>query len=237
MEMTARMLRALQPFRFFPATANLPLFPVRIFEKYRVVAGAVIDAQLGAFHVFPTRFADDFGDLVDGGATLRPKSDAIAVWLVIGFFGETKEWDRLPGGLKLTPFLTALVDLETDRGQDLSVERWADFAIRKPIAFSKDLYAQINVIKVACLHFAVVDFRLRRRFSRRTINFNPDQVSSTAQTFTSTKPSGNATSRITSSVTSVATPEDFFGHETQRTPVSAINLRSRFNSFFERFAF
>ena len=44
----------------------------------------------------------------------------------------------------------------------------------------------------------------QRRFSRRIISFNPDHVSSTAQTFTSTKPSGNATSRITSSVTSVA---------------------------------
>src|SRR5438309_1590679 len=73
------------------------------------------------------------------------------------------------------------------------------------------------------------------RFSRRTINFNPDHVSSTAQTFTSTNPSGNATSRMVSSVISVATPEDFFGHEIQSIPVSAINLRSRFSSFSSTF--
>ncbi|HEY7170031.1 MAG TPA: hypothetical protein VH417_04235 [Vicinamibacterales bacterium] len=46
-------------------------------------------------------------------------------------------------------------------------------------------------------------------------SFNPDQVSSTAHTFTSTKPSGSAISRIRSSVTVVTTPEAFFGHDTQ----------------------
>ena len=38
---------------------------------------------------------------------------------------------------------------------------------------------------------------------RRMTSFSPDQVSSTAQTFTSTSPIGSATSRITSSVMSV----------------------------------
>src|SRR5437763_441180 len=73
------------------------------------------------------------------------------------------------------------------------------------------------------------------RFSRLIISFNPDQVSFTAQTFTSTNPSGNPTSRMVSSVMSVATPEDFFGHEIQSVPVSAINLRSRFSSFSRTF--
>src|SRR6266513_296063 len=49
----------------------------------------------------------------------------------------------------------------------------------------------------------------RFRFVRRTINFNPDHVSSIAHTLTSTNPSGSAAARTTSSVTSVAMPEDF----------------------------
>jgi hypothetical protein len=76
------------------------------------------------------------------------------------------------------------------------------------------------------LHFTV-----RFRFSRRTINFNPDQVSSIAHTFTSTNPSGNATARITSSVTSVGTPDDLFGQETQTAPASAIFSRRTGNRF------
>src|SRR5204863_5346290 len=74
-------------------------------------------------------------------------------------------------------------------------------------------------------------FTARFRFSRRTINFNPDQVSSIAHTFTSTNPSGNATARITSSVTSVSTLADLFGQETQTVPVSAIFSRKTDNLF------
>src|SRR5207244_3777024 len=73
-------------------------------------------------------------------------------------------------------------------------------------------HSQINVIKTTRFHF---------RFSFRTISFSPDQVSSIAHTFTSTKPSGSATARITSSVTSAGMPDDFFGQETQMVPVSA----------------
>src|SRR2546430_13466236 len=73
------------------------------------------------------------------------------------------------------------------------------------------------------------------RFCRRIINFNPDQVSSTAHTFTSTNPSGRATARMTSSVTSVGTPADFFGHETQSTPASASLLRNRFSCLCNSF--
>src|SRR2546430_3087948 len=69
------------------------------------------------------------------------------------------------------------------------------------------------------------------RFSRRIINFNPDHGSSTAQTLMSTNPSGKAISRITSSVTSVEIPEDFFGHETQTVPVLAIFARKIGNRF------
>src|SRR5260370_39190601 len=56
------------------------------------------------------------------------------------------------------------------------------------------------------------------RFSTRMTSFNPDHVSSTAQTLTSTRPSGNANARTTSSVTSVGTLAAFFGHETQIAP-------------------
>src|SRR5688572_11331102 len=47
----------------------------------------------------------------------------------------------------------------------------------------------------------------------RITNFRPDQVSSTAQTFTSTKPSGSASSRIVSSVISVSTFAAFFDQD------------------------
>src|SRR6266568_2777569 len=52
-------------------------------------------------------------------------------------------------------------------------------------------------------------------------SFSPDHVSVTAQTLTSTNPSGSATARIESSVTSVATPDDFFGHEIQTKPAGS----------------
>src|SRR5437588_1421737 len=85
--------------------------------------------------------------------------------------------------------------------------------------------SKIDVIKQSCFHH--FDFRL----SRRIINFNPDPVSSTAQTLMSTKSSGSATARMTSSVTSVTTPDDFFGHETQIAASSAILRRKMDNCF------
>lgn len=57
----------------------------------------------------------------------------------------------------------------------------------------------------------------RQRNALRTTSLRPDQVASTAQTFTSTKPSGKATSRTVSSVMSVATFAAFLGQETQTT--------------------
>jgi len=56
-------------------------------------------------------------------------------------------------------------------------------------------------------------------------SFNPDHTSSTAHTFMSTRPSGRARSRTTSSVMSVATPELLLGHETQIIPSGAILAR------------
>src|SRR4051812_44107628 len=56
-----------------------------------------------------------------------------------------------------------------------------------------------------------------QRSSLRITSFKPDHTSLTAHTFTSTKPSGSATARIVSSVMSVATPDAFFGHDTQIT--------------------
>src|SRR5437899_10916943 len=52
-------------------------------------------------------------------------------------------------------------------------------------------------------------------FAFRTTSFSPDQTSSTAHTLMSTSPMGSATALIVSSVMSVGTLEDFFGHETQ----------------------
>ena len=46
-------------------------------------------------------------------------------------------------------------------------------------------------------------------------SFRPDQVSSTAHTLMSTRPSGSATSRTVSSVMSVSTFAAFFGQEIQ----------------------
>src|SRR5262252_284726 len=56
-------------------------------------------------------------------------------------------------------------------------------------------------------------------------NFSPDQTSSTAQTLMSTRPSGSAVSRTTTSLRSVATPLAFLGHDTQIMPSGAIVLR------------
>ncbi len=55
-------------------------------------------------------------------------------------------------------------------------------------------------------------------------SFNPDHTSFTAQTLIFTNPSGSAISRIISSVISIGTFDDFFGHDTQTKP-------SCFNSF------
>src|SRR5438045_1843786 len=64
------------------------------------------------------------------------------------------------------------------------------------------------------------------RSSFRIISFSPDQTSSTAQTFISTSPSGKAIWRTTSSVTSVATPELFFGQDTHIIPAGSIANRN-----------
>ena len=71
-----------------------------------------------------------------------------------------------------------------------------------------------------------------RRSDFRITSFKPDHTASTAQTLISTSPIGKQISRITSSVTSVATPEAFFGavflgHETQIIPSGASKSRSR----------
>lgn len=52
-------------------------------------------------------------------------------------------------------------------------------------------------------------------------NFNPDQTSVTAQTFTSTSPVPSPRSRTTLSVRSVVTPELFFGQQIQSIPAGA----------------
>src|SRR5579863_2620621 len=63
------------------------------------------------------------------------------------------------------------------------------------------------------------------RWSFGITNFRPDQVSSIAHTLISTRPSGSAASRTTTSLKSLSTPDDFFGHDTQIMPPGAIALR------------
>jgi hypothetical protein len=67
-------------------------------------------------------------------------------------------------------------------------------------------------------------------FTRRT-NFNPDQISVTAHTFTSTSPASSPTPRTTSSVRSVATPELFLGQLTHSIPAGASSFAMQANSF------
>src|SRR5947207_9238923 len=137
---------------------------------------------------------------------------------MMSIFGESEKLGRFlaAGGIKRSPGFIRAIAGKTERWQQLPVKVQCSLKIFHP---------QINVIQNARFH--LFDFR----FSRRIINFNPDQVSSTAQTFMSTNPRGNAISRITSSVRSVEMPEDFFGHETQIVPVLAIFARKIGNRF------
>lgn len=64
-------------------------------------------------------------------------------------------------------------------------------------------------------------------------NFNPDQISSTAQTFMSTSPLLNAKSLITSSVISVAIFDDFFGQEIHIIPFGSISFLKESISLFK----
>src|SRR5229473_1510852 len=61
-------------------------------------------------------------------------------------------------------------------------------------------------------------------FSSRMTNRSPDHVSSIAHTLLSTRPVGRATNRITSSVISVGTFDDFFGQATQN-PAAGVMRR------------
>ena len=79
-----------------------------------------------------------------------------------------------------------------------------------------------NVLILAATLFAVGYSALLLRFFFLMTNFKPDHTSLTAQTLISTRPSGSATSLIVSSVISVGTLDDFFGHETQTAPSDRI---------------
>ena len=117
-----------------------------------------------------------------------------------------------------------------DRRYD-RVEERADF---RPFAlemlFEVRPAAGMRLIAIRELAAALLAAPERRlvfhRSSLRMTSFNPDQTSSTAQTLMSTNPSGKATSRMTSSMMSVLTPELFFGQETQTVPLGSIVFRS-----------
>jgi hypothetical protein len=115
------------------AAANFQLVAVRVFEKHRVIAGAVLHAKLRAFDVFPARLADDFGNFIDGRAALRPKRDATGIRLMIEFFLEAKKVDGLPAfRLKQAVFFSTLIYAKADRWQDLRVKFLGDRAIAYP---------------------------------------------------------------------------------------------------------
>src|SRR6266516_2607650 len=141
---------------------------------------------------------------------------------MMSIFSKTKKLGRFvrANAVEGSPGFVGTVAGETKRGQQFSV---------KLHCLLKIFHPQINVIQNARFH--LLDFR----FSRRIINFNPDHVSSTAQTFVSTNPSGKATSRTTSSVMSVGILADFFGHETQIVPLSEIFSRKIDNFFSSSF--
>src|SRR4029077_17695366 len=71
------------------------------------------------------------------------------------------------------------------------------------------------------------DFGGYRRFSLRQTTRRPDQMSVTAHTLLSTRPSGRNTSRTVSSVMSVGTFGAFFGPQIHSPPSTS----SPFNSF------
>ena len=98
------------------------------------------------------------------------------------------------------------------------------------VAVFKDLYGTLwDLVQLRTLATSA-------RSSLRSTSFSPDQVSSTAQTLMSTRPIGNATARMVSSVMSVGTFEVFFGHDTQMT-ASGPSTFSHATSFFASSAF
>lgn len=85
--------------------------------------------------------------------------------------------------------------------------RWADLMNRSTKSHVARLTERVPAAGQSC-----------RLNSFRITSFSADHVSSTAHTLTSTRPSGNAASRIVSSVISDATPEDRLGQDTQMAP-------------------
>src|SRR5262249_25624686 len=182
-----------------------------------------ISTGFRTFQIFSAGLPHQPCNPIDFFSRIGPECDACSVCLMIFVLGKSEELGRLVGASRIKrmeisagfrtrrrfiPFAN-----KSELRQKLSV---------KLLRYLHVFHSQINVIKATRFHF---------RFSLRTINFSPDQVSSIAHTFTSTNPSGSATARTTSSVTSVGTPADFFGQETQTVPVSASFSRKMDNLF------
>ena len=73
--------------------------------------------------------------------------------------------------------------------------------------------------------------RHHQRSSLRITSCKPDQVSLTAQTFTSTNPIGRTIDRMASSLTSDGTFEAFLGHDIHTAELGLIPLRSDLSLF------
>src|SRR5215471_19580547 len=93
--------------------------------------------------------------------------------------------------------------------------------------FSPCLRGEYWVLVV--VRYTVLKVLAHRSFNRNT-NFNPDHTSSTAHTFTSTKPFFSPISRATFSFKLVLILEAPFGHEIQRAPFIARLFFSRGNA-------
>src|SRR3954468_17683023 len=96
--------------------------------------------------------------------------------------------------------------------------------MQSKLALRNQFYPQVfnrfcgNLCGVSYGRLAVI---LGRSLMRYT-NFKADQISSTAQIFTSTNPAANPTSRTMFSLTSVGTPDVFFGQEIHNMPFGFI---------------
>src|SRR5947209_10020470 len=181
-------------------TADFEFVSVGIFKKERVIPGRVFGANFRTLKVFAAGCADQVCDFVDFSMGVSPERDPRFVGPMIFVFGQPKKLRRFvaAGGIK------SVISRAVGSGGRGFVLRLSKSQLRQKFlvklrARFDVFHTQINVIQQSRLHY--FDFRL----SRRIINFNPDQVSSTAQTLISTNPRGSATERMTSSEMSVGT--------------------------------
>src|SRR4051812_10355504 len=121
----------------------------------------------------------------------------------------------------------AFLDCESHRSVDirgsLTIRAFAHALLVLSTAFQQLLWKTICAAQP----------RIFGRSFRRKTNFRPDHVSSIAQTFTSTSPPANPSSRTTFSFKSLLIPDAFFGQEIQSMP-SGLSFAAARENFFSR---